>query len=177
MNFQIIPNEQTPAVPRTDDVEVFINDNKELIYAFKSYAESLDNCAGLAANQCSLNDKRLMKRIIAVRNPETKEFIIAINPMIIFNSKEEKICVEGCLTWKEKNIIANRYKSIVVEYYNEEGELKEIHADNFHAQIWQHEINHINGVEEMFEFPIKVQNNELCPCGSGNKFKKCCKFK
>ena len=52
----------------------------------------------------------------------------------------------------------------------------------------QHEIDHLNGIclpykEGSIEIPyveedqkkdIKVGRNDLCPCGSGRKFKKCC---
>jgi uncharacterized protein YchJ len=51
----------------------------------------------------------------------------------------------------------------------------------FEGQIWQHEINHLNGVEENVVVmnapeptPLKIERNQLCPCGSGLKYKKCC---
>ena len=53
----------------------------------------------------------------------------------------------------------------------------------FTAQVIQHEIDHIDGIEEEL-YPKgegalhisneKVGRNDPCPCGSGKKFKKCC---
>ena len=89
---------------------------------------------------------------------------------------------EGCLTWKDKKIMAERNRAVEVDYFNMDGEriTGELHK-GFEGQIWQHEINHLNGVEENVvdlrdPDPVeeKIGRNEKCPCGSGLKYKKCC---
>ena len=55
---------------------------------------------------------------------------------------------EGCLTWPGKKVIANRFTAIKVEYYDLDGKKYEKTFNNLYAQIFQHEINHINGVKE-----------------------------
>jgi uncharacterized protein YecA (UPF0149 family) len=76
----------------------------------------------------------------------------------------------------------NRNKRVKVSYNTIDGKRieDEIFSD-FTAQVWQHEINHLNGIAEEivdihFDLPIpkKINRNDLCPCGSGKKFKKCC---
>jgi uncharacterized protein YchJ len=90
------------------------------------------------------------------------------------------------LTWgSDKIIIADRYGSLDIDYYDIDGEYrKERVTDEWIAQIWQHEINHLDGVEERIvdKMPVpvtykrkhdKIGRNEPCPCGSGMKYKKC----
>lgn len=188
MEFKVIQHQQTPNTPEITNVSEFINEHRESIKAFKEYAENTKNCIGLAANQCSIDGKRFNIRMVAVKNIKTKECIIAIDPKIVryYGIKRQK--AEGCLTWGYNEngyycIIAYRYHFVDVEYYTTDGVLhKETHS-GFQGQVWQHETNHINGVEEyvtneevILEDPVdlKIERNAPCPCGSGKKYKKCC---
>lgn len=183
MKFKIIPNEQTPKVPEIDNIELFFSINKEKIIAFKEYAETLSRSAvGLAANQTSLNDERFMLNLFAIYDINIRQWKIIINPYITEYLGLEDIKVEGCLTWKDKMVLAKRSRAIKVNYYTESGNLivNEI-IKGFTAQIWQHEVNHLNGIEETiveqtYKEPkmININRNDLCPCGSGKKYKKCC---
>jgi peptide deformylase len=190
MEFDVIQHEQTPTTPIIEDVNSFIDENKEVISAFKDYAVSRTDGIGLAANQCSVDGERLNLRMIAVKDIKTKECHIAIDPKITnyYGILRQKI--EGCLTWGRKNgtgyaIVAHRYHFVDIEYYTPEGDLVKTTAKGFQGQVWQHEINHINGFEEEvvplmseieIEVPIdeKTGRNDKCPCGSGLKYKKCC---
>jgi uncharacterized protein YecA (UPF0149 family) len=63
-------------------------------------------------------------------------------------------------------------------YYDNEND-----ARNIEAIAVQHEIDHMDG-KTLFDCEIKevgqqiisdkIGRNELCPCGSGKKYKKCC---
>lgn len=188
MEFEVIQHEQTPKTPPIDDVLGFIELYKKELDAFKKYAEDTKTCIGLAANQCTLNKERFNVRVVAIKDIKTRECLIAVNPKITkyYGVKRQK--AEGCLTWGQNNngywcIIADRYHSVDVEYYSMDGELKKETHKGFQSQVWQHELNHINGVEEyatnnsfILDEPIdkKTQRNELCPCKSGLKYKKCC---
>lgn len=188
MKFEIIIDEQTPNTPEIKDVNSFIKENEEKIKAFKKYAMSITNGVGLAANQCSLDGERFNLRMAAIKHPsedvrEKYATIIAINPIIkrYYGIKLTKF--EGCLTWKGvpgMTVVADRNFKVDVEYYTPDGEFhKETHK-GFQAQVWQHEINHINGVEEVIklksELPYRkeLSRNDMCPCDSGKKLKKCC---
>jgi len=182
--FTVIANEQTPETPQIENLNEFISKNLILIGEFKSYAEERTDCIGLAANQCKIGDERFLLRMCAIKDSidPKRTCIIAINPKVIKSYGIKRTKVEGCLTWKAKAIIAERSHFIDIEYNDINGNLiKETH-DGFQAQVWQHEINHINGIEEkvinLYDIPDyrseKIGRNEFCPCGSNKKFKKCC---
>jgi len=184
MKFEVIIDEQTPNTPVIEDVSKFIETHKEKIEAFKEYAISRTDGIGLAANQCSLDGERFNIRMIAVKNSEGSDrgCRIAIDPKItrLYGIKLQKF--EGCLTWKGipgMTVVADRNYYIDVEFYTPDGEHhKETHK-GFQAQVWQHEINHINGFEEKImlksELPTRKElgRNDKCPCGSGKKIKVC----
>lgn len=180
MEFQVIPNEQTPIVPEIEDIELFMIQNIDKLIAFKEYAETRNDAVGLAANQCSINGERFMVRVFALRDIKTRQWKLIIDPHITEYIGIKEIKVEGCLTWKGKAIVAERSRGVMVSYYDEVGKShRELH-NGFEGQIWQHEINHLNGVKENVQEsavepkPIEVGRNEPCPCGSGLKYKKCC---
>lgn len=184
MIFEVIPDEQTPMTPQIEDVSKFIEENKEKIEAFKEYAISRRDGIGLAANQCSLDGERFNLRMVAVKNSEgpDRDCRIAIDPKItkLYGIKLQKF--EGCLTWKSVpglTVVADRYFYVDVEFYTPDGEFhKETHK-GFQAQVWQHEVNHINGYPEVImnfsELPYRSElgRNDKCPCGSGKKLKQC----
>jgi peptide deformylase len=186
LEFKIIPNEQTPKIENPNilsenEAKLYIEDNSVLLNEFLEFAKQQENAVGLATNQCSINDRRF-DWIHAFAYCNSNEWSLIINPIILnyFGISEEK--AEGCLTWENKKIIANRYRGIYVDYFDINGKLhKEEFYRGFEAQIWQHEVNHLNGVpENVVELdypdpkPIDIGRNDLCPCGSGKKYKKCC---
>jgi len=181
--FDVIPDEQTPITPEIEDVNAFIEENLNTIAAFRVFAINTSNAIGLAANQCNLNGKRFNLRLAAIKDIKTMATVIAIDPKIVESYGIVRTKAEGCLTWKDKMIVAERHHFVDVEYYTMDGELhKETHKA-YQGQVWQHEINHINGVEEVVKKTWekyeeknegKVQRNDLCPCGSKRKYKRCC---
>tara|TARA_R110000868_G_scaffold76573_2_gene220073 strand:- start:14373 stop:14930 length:558 start_codon:yes stop_codon:yes gene_type:complete len=179
--FRVIPDEQTPKTPTIEDVEAFIEEHKELIAEFKLEAQVTSNAIGLAANQCELNGERLNLRMAAIKDVRNHETRIAIDPVITKAYGMLRTKIEGCLTWKGRSIVADRYHFVDVEFYTPDGEFHQETHKGFQAQVWQHEINHLNGVEEDVEtFFVNVERgrkigrNEPCPCGSGLRYKKCC---
>lgn len=180
MDFKVIPDEQTPRVPDIEDFELFMIQNIQKLIAFKEYAQTRNDAVGLAANQCCIDDERFMARVFALRDLKTREWRLIFDPYITEYVGIKEIKCEGCLTWKGRIIVAERHRGVWVRYRDEEGKPHyELHH-GFEGQIWQHEINHLNGVnEEVFESyvepkPIEVGRNEKCPCGSGKKYKQCC---
>jgi len=180
--FKIIPNEQTPNIEPMGDVHAFISEHSETLEAFLKFASEQPTGVGLAGNQTSLNGERFMHRVFALKNLDDESWSLIIDPKIDEYVGIPHKKLEGCLTWEYKTIVAERHKHVKVSYYDIEGNHieGETHSD-FEGQIWQHEINHLNGVEEVVEgngylLPPqpKIGRNETCPCGSGKKYKKCC---
>lgn len=180
MKFEVIPNQQTPKVTLPPIVTGSVDLAK--LVAFLEFAKTCYNAVGLAANQTNLDGERFMCRVFALRDLKNDSWRLIIDPVINQYIGIKDIKVEGCLTWKGRVIVAERFRKVDVSYYDMEGILheNEIHK-GFEGQIWQHEINHLNGVTERVEEatfvepkPISVGRNEKCPCGSNLKYKHCC---
>lgn len=72
---------------------------------------------------------------------------IFINPEIIKRSKETKwIPGEGCLSVRWIYGTAKRHKSVTVRAYDEQGKVFTMPATGLLAQIFQHEIDHLEGI-------------------------------
>lgn len=182
MTFEVIPNQQTPKVTLPPIVRG--SEDLEKLIAFLEFAKTCHNAVGLAANQCSLDGERFMKRVFALRDLKTDSWQLIIDPVINHYIGINDTMIEGCLTWKGRVIVAERFRKIDVSYWDMDHKvhLNEIHQ-GFEGQIWQHEINHLNGVVERVEDPsyanvipkpLEAGRNEKCPCGSGKKYKHCC---
>ena len=183
MEFKVIPDEQTPAVPKIafSDSKLFIEEHRKELEAFLEFARSRGNAVGLAANQCALDGERFDLRVFAIRNTVSREWSLVIDPHIDKYLGLQQWKAEGCLTWKGKTIVAQRYEGVLVDFFDMDGIHRQAEVfKGFDAQIWQHEINHLNGVDEDVREsyieppPVVVGRNEPCPCGSGKKYKKCC---
>lgn len=96
-----------------------------------------DGCVGMAANMIGVN-----KRIIAFDN-EGKHMVL-FNPEIIKKS-EPYDAEEGCLSLTGTRK-AKRWKSIKVQYQNEDFQTRFKTFTGWTAQIIQHEIDHCEGI-------------------------------
>lgn len=72
--------------------------------------------------------------------------IFAIDPKIVEQSAELQTHSEGCLSIPGVYKKVQRSKRIIVEYSTACGERKKESYSNFDAVIWQHEIDHLNGI-------------------------------
>lgn len=71
---------------------------------------------------------------------------IAINPIILKHGKDEEEDFEGCLSFPGQTIKVKRYKIIDVEYTNLGGYKVRKTLKGLSARIFQHELNHLNGI-------------------------------
>ena len=104
---------------------------------------------GLAAPQVGIPS-----RIIVIEYGEedeeqeeiNKKLFTLVNPEIIKASKETVMGVEGCLSIP--NIIGEveRHESITVKALNKFGQPVKIKSEGWLARIFQHEIDHLNGI-------------------------------
>lgn len=142
-----------PALRKVSEpvVETELNDD-----SFQRFLDDLaetcvaNNGAGIAAPQVGVN-----KRVIVVnvdpanpRYPNRQPFPLAvvINPEVIHRSDESGEDWEGDLSAALRGLVP-RPKSCVVAGLDREGNLVqfELH-DDFHARVFQHEIDHLDGV-------------------------------
>lgn len=92
---------------------------------------------GLAANQVGID-----KRLIVVR---TKHRVFKlINPRIV-QGEGEVIYKESCLSLPGRTVETKRYKKVVVDGYDEDGDEFTYTAGGLLAIIFQHEIDHLDG--------------------------------
>ncbi len=71
---------------------------------------------------------------------------VFINPEIVRISSKKKNVSEGCLSVREKYGTVVRYDKVTVRAYDEHGEPFTYHGSDLIAQIFQHEVDHLNGI-------------------------------
>ena len=96
-----------------------------------------DGCVGMAANMIGVS-----KRIIAFDNEG--KYMVMFNPEIVKRAEPYE-AEEGCLSLPGTRT-AKRYRSIKVQYQNEQFQTRFKTFTGWTAQIIQHEIDHCNGV-------------------------------
>lgn len=102
---------------------------------------------GLAAPQVGVG-----LRLIVVEappeedDPQSGKLYAVINPEIIKASPEKEEGEEGCLSIPGWNGLVNRHVWVVVKGFDREGKEFRIRARDYVARIFQHEIDHLNGV-------------------------------
>jgi len=78
--------------------------------------------------------------------PKPKKLYVLINPEIIKTSEEKVMGVEGCLSIPGLQGEVERHESIQVKGLNRYGKPQKLKVDGWMARIFQHEIDHLNGV-------------------------------
>lgn len=68
------------------------------------------------------------------------------NPEIIYSSEEQWTYYEGCLSIPGKFWNLERPRFITVKYENKAGERLTIDLEDLPARVFQHEIDHLNGI-------------------------------
>jgi peptide deformylase len=78
--------------------------------------------------------------------PKPKKLYVIINPEIIKASEEKVMGIEGCLSIPGLQGEVERHESIQVKALNRHGKPIKLKVDGWMARIFQHEIDHLNGV-------------------------------
>ena len=107
------------------------------------------NGVGIAAPQVSES-----MRLFIVASYPNKRYPFApkmtptamINPKIINHNNIKEKGWEGCLSVPNVRGLIPRYTEIKVEYFDIEGNLQSSHFKNFIARIYQHELDHLDGI-------------------------------
>lgn len=146
----------------------------EVLEQMRKATKSMGN-VGLAAPQIGILRQLVMLEIPAT-HPRYKADGIAqpmrimINPSYKPLSNEKNVEWEGCLSVPGMMGLVSRYTHIEYSYFDLEGRLQTVQADNFHARAVQHEIDHLEGklfpllVEEKHAFGFTeeiMQSNEF----------------
>ena len=125
---------KTRPVKSISDVErKLVRDMIETMYA--------ENGVGLAANQVGISKQIFVACADQIRGKE----LVCFNPKII---KKEGFVkeFEGCLSVPEYYEPVRRSKRVWLKAMNLKGEIVELTADGLLSRIFQHEVDHLNGV-------------------------------
>jgi peptide deformylase len=81
-------------------------------------------------------------------NPEALQIpdLVAINPTIVKISKKRRIVGEGCLSVPEHYGAVKRSLNATIRAYDAQGNVFERGAGGILAQIFQHEVDHLDGI-------------------------------
>ena len=71
---------------------------------------------------------------------------VIINPVIKSKSEEKYKFEEGCLSLPGQQFDIDRHTEIVVEYKDIKFNVHEETMQNYRARVFQHEIDHLNGI-------------------------------
>ena len=101
------------------------------------------NGVGLSANQIGIRERAF----VMISDMESQDTITCFNPKIVKESKEMVTMEEGCLSYPEVFLDIPRPETIVVKYEDEGKELHKIKLTGFIARIFQHEYDHMEGID------------------------------
>jgi peptide deformylase len=106
---------------------------------------------GLAAPQIGLSERIIVIEYFEREEDEEKEDApkkvwSVLNPEIVKSSEETLLGVEGCLSIPGLVGEVERHTAVHVKGLNRHGKPLKIKAEGWLARIFQHEIDHLNGV-------------------------------
>ena len=93
-----------------------------------------------------INEEKKSLDIGKVMEDETSRDIVFVNPTIKKVSKERKVIEEGCLSVRFLYGKVSRHNKAVIEAYDEDGKKFTRGGSGLLAQIFQHEVDHLNGI-------------------------------
>jgi peptide deformylase len=148
---------------------------KDMRAALQSYDAPGFNGVAIAAPQIGVS-----LRIFLVHNthPDGDDEdplpdLVAINPVIVKTSKRKRTIGEGCLSVPDHYGVVTRSTHATIRAYDETGVLYERGASGLLAQIFQHEVDHLDGllfVEKAAEVWHKdeLEKQRRSPRGAGH---------
>ena len=97
------------------------------------------NGYGLSANQCGFR-----YRVFVMGAGD--EFVAMFNPEIVAADSQTGMMVEGCLSFPALGLNVSRPLGVVVKYQDYTGETKTTNLTGLSARVFQHELDHMNGI-------------------------------
>lgn len=137
---KILVNENKKLRKSSKKVLKVDNEIFQLIQDLKDTLKATGNGVGLAAPQIGV-----LKRVIYIDLRRGQEPIVLINPKITFKTGRQE-CIEGCLSCPGYEGKVIRPKKITVTSLNLKGEEVEYKVSGFLANVFCHEIDHLDGI-------------------------------
>jgi peptide deformylase len=128
----------------SDDVKKLV---EEMQAATLDWEDGREHEVGVALAAVQINDH---KRVVIIRNnfdnKKDREFQVFINPEITKYEGEVEEDFEGCLSVKDVYGKVPRHTKVRIKALNLSGEEVRVKAEGFLARVFQHEIDHTNGL-------------------------------
>jgi peptide deformylase len=134
-------NQNDPVLTKLCDVFNFSNPPMDPFELARNLVKTMydHNGVGLAANQVGIP-----YRVFAMRG--SPENFVCFNPKIVQPSEMEIILEEGCLTYPGLLVKIKRPQHIRVRLTTPNGETLTKQFTGMTARIFQHELDHLNGI-------------------------------
>jgi peptide deformylase len=113
-----------------------------LVEKMNAALATCDDGVALAAPQIGVS-KRLF--VVAKKIFSGESDLVFINPEIIKISRAKKVLEEGCLSVRWKYGEVKRAEKVTLQAFDINGKKVTRHASGLLAQIFQHEVDHLNG--------------------------------
>ena len=121
------------------DLQIMIDDLITTLHAYSG--------AGLAAPQINQSKQVILVEYGSDEDEEIPPTLyVAVNPKITRFSRETAVGAEGCLSIPGLMGEVERAQEIIVEAQDRQGEVVKLRLNGWTARIFQHEIDHLNGV-------------------------------
>jgi peptide deformylase len=108
---------------------------------------------GLAAPQVGISERLIVIEYVDPPEEDEEEpkevkpkLYVMVNPEIVKSSEEKVLGVEGCLSIPGLVGEVERFATVQVKGLNRRGQPMKVKAEGWLARIFQHEIDHVNGV-------------------------------
>lgn len=123
---------------------------------------------GLAAPQVGVSKQIILVDVGADGRGKVSDLKVYINPKITWSSKEKENWYEGCYSTDRVCGIVSRPKSIKIKALTRDGKIIEEKHHSYIARIFQHEIDHLDGIE----FVAHIKDNNKLHWVEENEFPK-----
>jgi peptide deformylase len=100
---------------------------------------------GLAAPQIDISQRVIVVEYAEEEEEKPKSYAV-INPEIIKTSTDTELGIEGCLSIPNLVGEVERFSTVVVKGFNKQGKPVKIKSSGWLARIFQHEIDHLEGI-------------------------------
>lgn len=126
---------------------------KKIIEGMKNALAKEEEGVAIAAPQIGASlrifvvSKKIFELLDGGKNAQNKfKDLVFINPEIIKLSKDKEVMEEGCLSVRDYYGKMKRATKAAVRAYDENGNVFERGGSRLLAQIFQHEVDHLNGI-------------------------------
>lgn len=147
---------------------------QQKLVAMKMALDGEPDGVAIAAPQVGISERIFLVSEKAYPKNRKDRHTVFINPKIINHSKTKKKMSEGCLSVRWKYGDTKRYKQATVQAWDEHGNEFTMSGSGLIAQIFQHEIDHLDGVlfdahaenlrdlteEEIRDYQQQLQSNQ-----------------